>query len=317
MKPNNASPSAPRFWEAGYGDMAVSTMGGPSVEVVEIERGLPRGARVLDLGCGEGRNAVFLAARGHRVTALDLSAHAIAKLADLSTRLNLGIDAQVGDVGMFEPSDTYDLVLAHCSLHFIPKTRWMPLLRKLKALTRPGGFHNITSIIGTDAFPVPPECRHANSFERGDLDVFFADWRTLRSDYYAKWDAHPNIPVHVHVIEKFVAQKPLAADQVADNGNAPCIVALPCDDVLDAGLFEAARIGMSAEQLEALGIRPWRVHRTSLDDTVMGSTRVLQRGYKVEDWLFGRHGLQLIDGELRGKYLYFTPPVAIEIAPPR
>ena len=49
------------FWEQGYRDMAVSTMGGPNHDIVEILPALRPGARVLDLGAGEGRNAFFLA----------------------------------------------------------------------------------------------------------------------------------------------------------------------------------------------------------------------------------------------------------------
>ncbi|SPS02922.1 hypothetical protein CBM2634_U490002 [Cupriavidus taiwanensis] len=62
--------STGRFWEKGYSDTKVWTMGGPSVEVFEIEQFLPRNSTVIDIGCGEGRNALFLALRGHKVTAL-------------------------------------------------------------------------------------------------------------------------------------------------------------------------------------------------------------------------------------------------------
>lgn len=44
----------------------------PSRVAVWMEQQLPRGSRVLDLGCGTGRNAIFFAQQGHRVHAIDL-----------------------------------------------------------------------------------------------------------------------------------------------------------------------------------------------------------------------------------------------------
>jgi len=70
--------------------MAVSTMGGPNHDIVELLAILPPRARVLDLGCGEGRNAFFFAGRGCVVTAVDISAKGIAKLADLADRAGSG-----------------------------------------------------------------------------------------------------------------------------------------------------------------------------------------------------------------------------------
>lgn len=296
-----------RFWEAGYADMGLSTMGGPSAEVIEIAPFLSPGSSVLDLGCGEGRNAIYLASLGHHVTALDLSKNAIEKLRKISERLDLGIQTIVGDVGEFDPmGQRYDFVLAHCSLHFIPKRKWMPLLEKIRQLTNPGGFHNITSIMDTEQYPIPTECSHANSFQRGDLDRFYANWQVLRSDYYAKWDSHPNIAVHVHVVEKFVARN------IAPNlASGIMVEKLENPGKLSESLFAGATIGMSASELVQAGIKPVATHRTGIDAITMGSTTLLEQGYVIEDWLFGTLGLQIINGQLRGKYHYFTDPVCL------
>ena len=84
------------FWERGYQDAAVSTMGGPNHDIVELAAALPAGARVLDLGCGEGRNAFYLASRGCRVTAVDRSRSGIAKLRALSERTGIPVEGVVG-----------------------------------------------------------------------------------------------------------------------------------------------------------------------------------------------------------------------------
>jgi 2-polyprenyl-3-methyl-5-hydroxy-6-metoxy-1,4-benzoquinol methylase len=62
------------FWEKAYADLDTPAIRGgePSQEIREIVSQLPSAARVLGLGCGEGRNALFLAECGFRVTAVDI-----------------------------------------------------------------------------------------------------------------------------------------------------------------------------------------------------------------------------------------------------
>ena len=69
------------FWENAYRDVrAASPFGEASEEIRTLVRSLPAGARVLDLGCGDGRNGLFLLQQGCEVTAVDVSAAGIAKL---------------------------------------------------------------------------------------------------------------------------------------------------------------------------------------------------------------------------------------------
>src|SRR5262245_4061276 len=89
------------FWETGYQDRGVSTMGGPNHDIVELAAALPVGARVLDLGCGEGRNAFYLAGRGCAVTAVDRSAAGIDKLRALATDTTVPLEAFVADISEF------------------------------------------------------------------------------------------------------------------------------------------------------------------------------------------------------------------------
>jgi tellurite methyltransferase len=62
------------FWEKAYTDLPTPAIrgGAPSQEIREVASQLTTAARVLDLGCGEGRNALFLAECGFRVTAVDI-----------------------------------------------------------------------------------------------------------------------------------------------------------------------------------------------------------------------------------------------------
>lgn len=292
-----------RFWEKGYSDHSVWAMGGPSIEVNEIECYLPRNSAVLDIGCGDGRNSVFLALRGHKVTALEMSPNAVKKLRTIADQLSLDIQVIEGRIEDFNPDHTYDLVLAHSSLHFVEKKVWIPLLKKLRDLTKNGGFHNFTSIIGTKEYPIPHECRHANSFERGDLDNIYSDWEIIRSNFYAKWDSHPGIPMHVHVVEKFVARKASSEENIQ-------FIKTEYDNVqsISSEIFHNIPMNVSQANIRAMRISPTAVHRTDIHGIKFESQKAEVETYVVEDWIFKGYGLQFTRGSLSGKYHYFTKP---------
>src|SRR6185295_18955992 len=122
-------------------DLTTSTFGKPSAEIVELADTLPRGAAVLDLGCGEGRNALFLAERGFDVTAVDLSEHGITKVRTIAERGGFTIRAQVADMRTYELDREYDLIISHGCLHLIERENWQIVLQRIKAHTKPGGYN--------------------------------------------------------------------------------------------------------------------------------------------------------------------------------
>src|SRR5690606_18540676 len=85
----------------------------------ELTRRVPSiaGWRVLDVGCGEGKNAAFLAERGAHVTAIDISTAAL-RNARMAWGDTAGIDWAEGDARTLRlPYETYHLVIAYGILH--------------------------------------------------------------------------------------------------------------------------------------------------------------------------------------------------------
>ena len=79
--------------------------------------------RALDVACGEGRNAVWLAERGWRVDAVDFSSVAIERARALAAERGVEVNFEVADVTSWEPSPlTYDLVIV-LYLHLPPEQR--------------------------------------------------------------------------------------------------------------------------------------------------------------------------------------------------
>ena len=196
------------FWEQAYRDENVDTFGRPSSEIVSLAQRLPAIVSVLDMGCGEGRNARFLAARGFRVDAFDVSEAGIAKLANLAIEQGLQVNAWVADLNTYRFSQCYDVIITHGVLHLLEPARWSVLIPEMKAHTLPGGV-NVVAVF-TDEVPSPPDLAPFTRglFKPGELARRYADWRQEQTASYILEDEHPGGVRHRHAIDKVVAWKP-------------------------------------------------------------------------------------------------------------
>ncbi|MFF5173384.1 class I SAM-dependent methyltransferase [Micromonospora sp. NPDC000089] len=125
-------------WDARYAAAPeLVWTGEPNRFVVETTGDLPPGD-ALDLAAGEGRNAVWLAARGWRVTAVDFAAVAVARGRELAAARGVPVDWRVADVTTELPEpDRYDLVLI--SYLHLPAAQRASVLAGAAAALRPGG----------------------------------------------------------------------------------------------------------------------------------------------------------------------------------
>lgn len=100
---------------------------------------LAPGARVLAVADGEGRNSVFLAGLGHRVTAMDGSEVGVAKARRLAADRGVTVDFHVADIEGWDWRATpYDAVLA-VFIQFAPPALRSVIFDGMKAALGPGG----------------------------------------------------------------------------------------------------------------------------------------------------------------------------------
>jgi tellurite methyltransferase len=204
---SKALSSAP-FWEQTYQNLKTSTFGKPSAEIVELANALPRGAVVLDLGCGEGRHAVFLAERGFDVTAVDISEHGIAKVRSLAAQGGFGLRALTANMRNYELDRDYDLIISHGCLHLIERENWTKVLQRFKTHTRAGGYNVV--VVFTDRIAPPPDLEAfcLGLFREGELFNHYRDWTITLQKSYTIQDEHPGGIRHTHPIDKIVARRP-------------------------------------------------------------------------------------------------------------
>lgn len=138
MAPNPSAETPSDFWERFYEDRH-RWSGNPNAALVDEASDLSPG-RALDLGCGQGADAIWLAARGWDVTAVDISRNALDRAAEHARAADIGgaIRWEQHDLAVSFPDGRFDLVSA-CFLQSpvdLPRER---VLRDAAAAVAPGG----------------------------------------------------------------------------------------------------------------------------------------------------------------------------------
>jgi 2-polyprenyl-3-methyl-5-hydroxy-6-metoxy-1,4-benzoquinol methylase len=124
-------------WDRRYGEVENLWSAKPNRFLVAEVEGLAPG-RALDLACGEGQNAIWLASLGWRVDAVDYSPVAIAKALARALRESVEVDFRERDLVEYEPeAAAYDLVLL-LYLHLPPVEHCVVLARAAAALAQGG-----------------------------------------------------------------------------------------------------------------------------------------------------------------------------------
>ena len=132
------APHTREFWDARYGGSDRVWSGNPNRRLVEQVADLEPG-RAVDVGCGEGADAVWLAGRGWVTTGLDVSAVALERTAAHAAEAGLEVATALYDAQDAEalPGGPYDLVASHF-LHLPLELRRLAY-RHMAAAVAPGG----------------------------------------------------------------------------------------------------------------------------------------------------------------------------------
>lgn len=97
--------------------------GNPYPELIDFFTSLPNKGKVLDLGCGQGRNAIPLARLGFQVTGIDTSKVGISQMNQIAKNENLELTGVISDIYEIAEFNQYDFVLLDSMFHFLKKDR--------------------------------------------------------------------------------------------------------------------------------------------------------------------------------------------------
>jgi tellurite methyltransferase len=184
----------------GLGERAKEDLdAAPNPLRVETAGKIPPG-KALDVACGAGRNALWLAEHGWKVTAVDGAPNGIEILRRRASERGLIVDTRIADLEKGEyriEESSWDLI-AMC---FYLQTS---LFERAKRGVRPGG---IVLAIVHIAEPGHEPTEH--QLRPGELEKYFTGWEILH-----RHEGKPNDQAHKRISAELVARRPLGSSRL-------------------------------------------------------------------------------------------------------
>lgn len=163
--------------------------------------------KVLDIGCGEGKDAVYMAQKGYKVTAFDLTENGIKKTKALAKERNVEINAYVDDINTFEIKEKYDIVYSTGTVQYLFENNKEAFFEKIDQITNPDAIVYINVFVEKPFLELPPDWdREEKMWRSGELFTYFGDWKMERIDEIIFEDNSGSIP-HFHCMDTIVCRK--------------------------------------------------------------------------------------------------------------
>ena len=166
-----------------------------------------RGMKVLDIGCGEGKDAVYMAKLGYTVTAFDLTESGIAKTQRLAKEAGVRINAYVDDINTFETKERFEIIYSSGTLQYLQPDKIQPFFEKICRITNPNGI-NYFNVFVEKSFlaPAPDWDKEETLWKTGNLFSWYADWKIHYLDETI-FECSSSSEPHFHCMDSILAEK--------------------------------------------------------------------------------------------------------------
>ncbi|MCH5192376.1 MAG: methyltransferase domain-containing protein [Oscillospiraceae bacterium] len=185
----------------------------PSNMCYEIMKLLPpiKPLRVLDIGCGEGKDAVFFAKNGYRVSAFDIAQKGIDKAKKLAEKNRVDVNFFKADILDFRLENEFDVLFCSGALHFVPDDVRGEIFENYREHTSSGGIHAMNVFVKKPFIPDAPDKDLNRSLNKcrwvsGELFGYYTDWR-LHSCNEVIFDCMSGGVPHKHCMDIMIAEK--------------------------------------------------------------------------------------------------------------
>ncbi|WP_431223538.1 SAM-dependent methyltransferase TehB [Serratia sp. L9] len=147
-------------------------------EVLEAARVVAPG-KTLDLGCGSGRNSLYLNLKGFDVTAWDKNPQSIASLNQIIETEQLSrITASEQDLNIHRFSGQYDFILSTVVFMFLNREQIPTIVRNMQDSTVKGGYNLIVAAMDTPDYPCTMP--FSFTFKPDELRNYYQDWEVIK-----------------------------------------------------------------------------------------------------------------------------------------
>lgn len=171
--------------------------------------------RVLDIGCGEGKDAVFFAKCGYNVTAFDISKQGIDKAKKLAEHNKVNVKFFKADIFDYRPDTEYDIIFSSGVLHFLPQNERKEFCDSLKTHTTDIGINALNVFVKKPFIKRAPDSTRDESkrqlWHSGELFGYYHDWlfHTCKEEIF---DCNSGGTPHKHCMDTLIAQKAVSED---------------------------------------------------------------------------------------------------------
>lgn len=149
----------------------------PHSDVVEATS-IIKPCKSLDLGCGQGRNSLYLSTLGFNLTSLDVNESSVRFLQDVMAKESIdSIDAHVYDINSASINGQYDFIFSTVVFMFLNEDRVPSIIRNMQEHTNVGGYNLIVSAMDTEKYPC--DQGFSFTFKEGELQDYYQDWKIV------------------------------------------------------------------------------------------------------------------------------------------
>ena len=133
----------------------------------------------LDMGCSNGRNALYLSQRGFQVTAVDNNPNAVNMLAQIVREERIkNIQTDIYDINQARLQGRFGFITCTVTLMFLEPSRVHAVIRNMQDCTLEGGYNLIVCAMSTPQHPCPMPFPF--TFEEGALKEAYAGWELVK-----------------------------------------------------------------------------------------------------------------------------------------
>ena len=130
--------------------------------------------KAIDLGCGQGRNALYLSLKGFDVAASDYNPGGMGTVEAIAEAEGLQVRMQVYDMNQAAINESYDFMVATVVFMFLQAQRVPEIIANMQAQTNPGGYNLIVSAMDTEDHPC--HMPFSFTFKENELRQYYQDW---------------------------------------------------------------------------------------------------------------------------------------------
>ena len=134
--------------------------------------------KALDLGCGQGRNSLFLAQQGFDITAVDQNELSLEILRSIVEQEDIEMTVGIYDINSASIGQTYDFIVSTVVLMFLQADRIPAIIQNMQEQTSIGGYNLIVCAMDTEDYPCSVDFPF--TFKEGELSNYYKDWELVK-----------------------------------------------------------------------------------------------------------------------------------------